>query len=119
MARPKRKSPVITRAAQRLAGLESIDEQLDLGNGLTVVKYGEEIDAAGKALGTYNKLLSDTDAAASALAKAEKKLADLSDRMLKGVAIKFGTDSTEYRKAGGTPKSEVKRGRKARVLKAA
>ena len=39
--------------------------------------------------------------------------------MLKGVATKFGSNRSEYRKAGGTPKSEIKRGPKAKVLKAA
>lgn len=109
----------MTRAGQRLAGLVSINEELDLGHNLTVVKYGEQIAATGKLLANYNKLLSDTDDAGAALDKAETKLADLSDLMLKGVATKFGTDSAEYRKAGGTPKSEIKRGRKAKALKAA
>ncbi len=33
--------------------------------------------------------------------------------MLKGVASKFGLDSEEYEKAGGTRKSTIRRGRKA------
>ena len=119
MARPKRKSPAITRAQQRCSGICSIDPQVDLGHGLTVPAYDTEIKAGTKLLNDYNTLLSDTDAAGKALEKAEKKLADLGDRMLKGVATKFGTDSAEYRKAGGTPKSEIKRGRKPKVLKAA
>ncbi len=37
------------------------------------------------------------------------------DRMLKGVASKFGPDSEEYEKAGGTRKSTiVRRPRKAK-----
>lgn len=119
MARPKRKSPALTRANQRLAGLTSIDEALDLGNGLSVTKYDAEIKAVDKKLTDYNKQLSLADAAASDLEKAEKHLSDLSDVMLKAVATKFGTNSNEYRKAGGTPKSEVRRGRKPAVLKAA
>ena len=117
--RPKRKSPTITRAQQRHASLTSIDPQLDLGNDLTVPDYEVEIKGAATLLADYNKQLSMTDDAAKALATAESNLADLSDRMLKGVATKFGTNSREYAKAGGTPKSEIKRGRKAKTLKVA
>ena len=40
---------------------------------------------------------------------AEKAIRDLSERMLAGVASKYGKDSSEYEMAGGTRKSERKR----------
>ena len=81
--------------------------------------YDTEIKATNTLLSGYNTLLSQTDDAAQALETSERNLSDLSDKMLKAVATKFGTDSAEYRKAGGTPKSEIKRGRKPKLLKAA
>jgi hypothetical protein len=39
----------------------------------------------------------------------EKELADFSDTMLKAVGVKYGFDSIEYEKAGGTRKSDKKR----------
>ena len=47
-------------------------------------------------------------------------MADTSERMLAGVAAKYGRDSTEYEMAGGTKKSERRRGgARASVAKAA
>ena len=40
---------------------------------------------------------------------AETTVADLSSRLLSGVKTKYGADSSEYEKAGGTRKSEIKR----------
>ena len=38
----------------------------------------------------------------------ETTMADLNERMLTGVATKFGKNSSEYEQAGGTKKSERK-----------
>jgi hypothetical protein len=40
---------------------------------------------------------------------AEKTLRDMSERMLTGVATKYGKDSDEYEKAGGVRKRDRKR----------
>jgi len=57
----------------------------------------------------YNALLSQADQAQNELLAAEKAIRDLSERMLAGVASKYGKDSSEYEMAGGTRKSERKR----------
>ena len=41
--------------------------------------------------------------------QAETVLSDLSTQMLAGAGVKFGKDSSEYEKAGGTRTSEIKR----------
>ncbi len=47
-------------------------------------------------------------------------MSDTSERMLAGVAAKYGRDSTEYEMAGGTKKSERRRpGAKAAAARAA
>ena len=49
------------------------------------------------------------DEKANKLAASEKTLQDLSERVLAGVAARFGKDSNEYEKVGGVRKSERKR----------
>ena len=105
----KTSSMVLDNAAARAAGLESINAVLDLGNTLTVVSYKTAITAAQTALNGYNTLLSQTDEASNAFQMAEAKVRDLSDRMLAGVAARYGRESDEYEMAGGTRRSERKR----------
>jgi hypothetical protein len=50
-----------------------------------------------------------TRSGASSLKEKEKLLRAFSERMLTGVAAKFGKDSEQYQKAGGTKKSERRR----------
>ena len=49
------------------------------------------------------------DDALNLFGKAEDDLSVLSGRMLAGAGVKFGKDSSEYEKAGGTRTSEIKR----------
>ncbi len=109
MAFKKRSSPVIETAQTRLASLSSIDPALDLGNGLTAAAYKTAVQDVQAKLDTYNVLLSQADEASNTLSAAEKELRSLSERMLAGVAVKFGKDSDEYEMAGGVRKSERKR----------
>ncbi|MFM8850226.1 MAG: hypothetical protein ACKOE5_07510 [Cytophagales bacterium] len=60
-------------------------------------------------LDEYNMALSEADSKQNTASEAEKKLRDMSERMLMGVASKFGKDSDEYEKAGGTRKSEKRK----------
>ena len=57
--RLKRKSKAIEKARKRLAGLESIDPNLDLGNGLGTASYKAVIEALETDLDKYNTQLSD------------------------------------------------------------
>ncbi len=119
---PKRKaaSKHIEKAGKRLSGLKSINEQLDLGNNLTVEAYEAIITDATNKLDTYNQALSTLDSKQNEWKAAEKQLRDLNERMLIGVAAKYGKDSNEYEQAGGIKKSERKRPvRKSAQLKAA
>lgn len=86
-----------------------------LGESLTLAAYKAKIIATRTVLEAYNTLLSNADAALVALEQSESELADLSERMLKGVASEFGRDSVEYEKAGGVRKSKIKRGTKSNV----
>ena len=101
-------SPVIEASQARLTALSSIDKALDLGNGLTVAKYQAAIQDVQAKLAAYNTSLAQADEDANNLLAAEKELKALSGRMLAGVSAKYGKDSNEYEKAGGTRASEIK-----------
>jgi predicted nucleic acid-binding Zn-ribbon protein len=109
MARQKKLSPFLESAQQRLNALATIDPALDLGNGLTLASYRAEVTAAQSKQDAYNALLTQVDQAYNEFQDAEKSIRDLSERMLAGVASKYGKDSSEYEMAGGTRKSERKR----------
>ena len=113
MARTKKTSKIIESAKMRLAGLKSIDPNLDLGNGITVKDYEKKIDATDASLETYNTTLSLVDEQSATFEMNENDLKDYHERILLGVGSKFGKNSMEYEKAGGTKKSERKKPAKA------
>jgi hypothetical protein len=99
----------VEKADTRASALCSINPQLALSDKLNVTDYKTKIAETRGKLNSYNTLLSEADAALTALERSETELADLSERMLKGVASKFGRDSVEYEKAGGVRKSKIKK----------
>ncbi len=105
----KKSSKDFEHAIKRMASVKAIDPTLDLGNGLTVESYQQSIDQVSKAMEAYNTQLSLADSLRSSIKEKEKLLRAFSERMLTGVAAKFGKDSEQYQKAGGTKKSERRR----------
>lgn len=101
MAFQKRKSDTYQKALKRLAGLNSISNSLDLGHGLTNAAYEESIAALQAKINTYNTSLASADAMRDEIGKAEKALGALSEKMLLAVAVKYGRNSEEYKRAGG------------------
>lgn len=110
MAFKKRQFPKRVSAAQnRLKGIRSVDEEFDIGNGLSATAFDTEISKAEKTYDEYNKLLAQLDGLSTELKQQERIVNQLSQRMLSAVGCKYGYDSPEYKTAGGTPKSEKKR----------
>jgi uncharacterized protein YukE len=109
MAFKKKSSMDFEHAIKRIASVKAIDPTLDLGNGLTVESYQQSIDQVSKAMEAYNTQLSLADSLRSSIKEKEKLLRAFSERMLTGVAAKFGKDSEQYQKAGGTKTSERKK----------
>ena len=109
MARRKKVFTHYDQANTRLSALKSIDPALDLGSSLTVPNYEAQILALRDKLNTYNTALSTVDLLYNEMNALEDALKDVSERMLAGVAVKFGKNSNEYEMAGGTKKSERKR----------
>ncbi|MBD2357551.1 hypothetical protein H6G41_23545 [Tolypothrix sp. FACHB-123] len=109
MSRAKRSSAILDKAQIRMAALKSIDTSLDLGNGLTVESFSEVIEDTRQQLEAYNTALSTVDQTRNMVAETEKMLAELCERMLAGVASKYGKNSDEYQMAGGVRKRDRKR----------
>lgn len=108
MPKARRSSKMLDKASARLEGMKSIQAALDLGNGLSVAVFESSITATRTKLNNYHQCLSLLDEALVELNDAEKALADMSERMLAGVASKFGKNSAEYVQAGGVRKSSIK-----------
>ncbi len=102
-------STEVAKANKRLDGIRSIEPNIDLGNGITDAAYASEIGKVTSLTEKYNTLLSQVDGTLTALEQAERDLADFSQRILNAVGTRFGYDSIEYEKAGGTRKSEKRR----------
>lgn len=109
MARLKRNSRVLGKAEIRLASIKSISPMLDVGEGLTVQDYTAKIENLRKSLEAYNTTLSTIDVLRTQIIENEQELADYSEKMLRGIAYKYGNNSHEYQMAGGTRKSDRKR----------
>ncbi|QFS43849.1 hypothetical protein [Nostoc sphaeroides] len=109
MARLKRNSRTLGKAEVRLASIKSISPTLDVGEGLTVKDYTEKIASLRKSLEAYNTTLSTIDVLRTQIIENEQALADYSEKILSGIAYKFGNNSHEYQMAGGTRKSDRKR----------
>jgi enamine deaminase RidA (YjgF/YER057c/UK114 family) len=109
MARIKRGSSILYSSEKRLAGMKSIDPNLDLNNGFSLAVFTAKTDALRQLLENYNTLLSTLDALLTNIVASEQDLRDVSEHMLVGVAAKYGKNSNEYKMAGGVRKAERKR----------
>jgi len=109
MARPKRTSPALDAAKDRANSLATVDKTMDFGNGASLTALNVANVALQTQLDDYNQMLSDLDDALNKLEKSEDTVTDLGSRLLAGVKVKYGPDSSEYEMAGGKRKSEIKR----------
>jgi hypothetical protein len=97
-----RGSAEIDKAQRRLAGLKSIDPNLDLGYGLTIGAYTQLIDTIQGEIARHNQRVAEIDASRKTLNEYDRTLAELSGRILSAVKIKYGGNSKEYSQAGGS-----------------
>lgn len=102
MARLKRSSTVLDKAGRRMAGMRSIDEKLEFGDGLSLAEYSSRIQTLQMQLSSYNTMLSGLDEMAGRVKLLEQDLRSYSEKMLMSVAARYGKDSLEYVQAGGT-----------------
>jgi len=109
MARRKRLVSHYQEAVGRLAGLRSIDPELNLAEGVSIEAYSAEIKILEDRLDAYNQALSKVDEAMLLADNQELVVRDFSERMLAGIAATFGKESEEYVMAGGTKKRRGRR----------
>jgi hypothetical protein len=93
----------------RLAAVKSIDVNLDLGNNITTANYQTVIDALQTKLSAYNTALSTVDDLYNDCIAQIDLLKDWNERVLTGVATKYGKNNSQYEMAGGVRKSERKK----------
>ncbi len=110
MARRKLERVIeLEKARTRLAAVKSIDTVLDLGNNISVVNYETEVNALNTKLAAYNTALSTVDDLYNACIAQIETIRDWNERVLTGVATKYGKKSSEYEMAGGVRKTERKK----------
>ncbi|MEH2228058.1 MAG: hypothetical protein V7K71_00205 [Nostoc sp.] len=97
-----RGSAAVDKAQLRLALLKSVDENLDLGHGLSIEAYNHLINTTRSTLEAHNTLVSNLEESRKTIIQMDKALSEMSERMLSGVATIYGRNSIEYSKAGGS-----------------
>lgn len=116
MSRKQRISRDLERAELRAAGMKAIDPALVLGDRFTLDDYVQTIDQLRIKLDAHNSALAAISASQTEIEALERTLNEMTERMLIGVAFKFGKDSREYEMAGGVRKSErVRKGVNTRL----
>jgi hypothetical protein len=113
MGRQKRSSKVLERAVRRAASMNSIDPNLDVGNGLTLSAFSTLIETMRTRENAYNSALSNLDKLYHEMLQTERELADMAEHMLMGVATRYGKSSVEYGMAGGVPKNQRSKKRRS------
>lgn len=106
MSRQKRTYRVLEKAELRSAGLKAVDSSMDFGDARSLQNLTQIIEQLRTRIDAYNTALSVIDSSKTEIDQLEKTLADLCDKMLTGVAFKYGKDSREYEMAGGVRKSD-------------
>ena len=105
----KTNSPTIADGEQRIAGMKSIETDLDLGSGVTVTDGEKLLNDARKLLADYNSSLAVSDGLLADFEAKEKELQKFNAKVLPAGGLKYGKDSAEYEKLGGKRESERKK----------
>jgi hypothetical protein len=90
-------SKALNQIQLRLSALKSIDPDLDLGEGVTVRILTELVNETRDEWDEFNTELEVLKAKYKKLREKESQVAVLSDRIVDGVAFKFGRKSREFR----------------------
>jgi hypothetical protein len=116
MPRKKSTSRILEKAELRAAGLRAIDPKLDFGNSQSLSYLTDVMEQLRAKIESHNTALSIVDSSQIEIADLEKTLGNLLEKMLIGVAFKYGKDSREYEMAGGVRKSDrIRRSANSRI----
>ncbi|MEH2466210.1 hypothetical protein [Nostoc sp.] len=115
MPRQKRTSRVLEKAEFRSAGLKAIDSSMNFGDNCDLQNLTQSIEQLRTMIDAYNAALAMIDSSKTKIDEMEKSLSNLSDKLVRGVAFKYGRNSSEYEIAGGVRESD--RVRKSRLTR--
>jgi len=101
-----------------IAGMTSIDEDLDVGNGVSVASARTILAESRKALEEYNASLAASDEKLNVFNEKNRLARAFNKKVKPAIGLKYGTNSSEYEKAGGVRESERKKPAKKSVEKA-
>ena len=93
----------------RVAAVKSIDPALDLWSNITVANYETQVQLLSTKIAAYNTALSTIDDLYNECIAQIDVVKDWNERILTGVATKYGKNSSQYEMAGGKRKSERKK----------
>ncbi|BAY76767.1 hypothetical protein NIES25_32240 [Nostoc linckia NIES-25] len=115
MPRKKRTSPLLEKTEQKLIGFKSIDSSLDFGDSVSVNHLTELTGELRNEIDQYNMMLTAIDTAKEKIETLENSIRETSERLVDGVASRYGKNSRQYEMAGGVRKSD--RIRKATITR--
>jgi len=117
MTNQKRTYRVLEKAELRLTGFKAIDPSMDFGDIRNLQNVTQVIEQYRSKIDAYNTALAVINSSRTEMDELDKNLNDLIEKMLIGVAFKYGKDSREYEMAGAVRKSERIRKSQATRLK--
>jgi hypothetical protein len=105
----KTNSKALEQVQLRLSALKSIDPDLDLGDGLTIRSVSKLVQDTRSGIDAYNTEISGVEQKYKSLREQEGTIAVLSDRIVDGIAFKFGRKSDEYKMVSSIRRNNRKR----------
>ncbi|BAB76679.1 hypothetical protein ACN23B_24990 [Anabaena sp. FACHB-709] len=106
MSRKKGTSPILEKAELRCSGLKAVDPKMDFGEDRNLQNMTQIIEQLRGKIDAYNTALAVINSSKTEIKELEKTLGDLCEKMLIGVAHRYGNNSREYEMAGGVRKSD-------------
>lgn len=106
MTRKKKSSAVLEKTEERMIGFRSIDANLNFDDSINLTHLTSLTTQLRDQVNQYNMLLAELDTAKGDMEILEKSIREISERMVSGIAFRYGKDSREYEMAGGVRKSD-------------
>jgi hypothetical protein len=92
----KQTSKILDQALLRVANFDAIDPKISFGDGLTLDKFSALAQSVQTALREHNAAIAVVNQTTQSIQEMEKRLVEMGDRMVMGIACKHGTQSEEY-----------------------
>ncbi len=118
MPRLKRTSATLNKAEQKLLSFKASTPSLSADEDLSPQEVIDLASELRQELDGYNTKLTDLDSAKANVDRLEKLTSEALERLVNGVAYKYGKDSREYEMIGGVRKSDrVRKATQTRLKK--